>query len=126
MPADTTANPAPGFARKPEYRIALTPAGRRMRVLLDCAVLAESDSVLVMREGDHAPVYYIPRADVDLDSMTRTDHKSSCPFKGEASYWTAGEQENVAWSYENPYDEMVRIKGHIAFYDDRVKLEMVD
>ena len=122
MPAVATANPAPGFTKKPEYRIALKPAGRSMRVLLSCAVLAESDSVLVMREGDYAPVYYFPRADVHVALMTRTGHNSFCPFKGEASYWTAGDQENVAWSYETPFDEMTEIKDYVAFYADKVEI----
>ncbi len=126
MTATTTASPAPGFASKPDYRIALAPAGRRMRVILNCTVLAESDNTLVMREGDYAPVYYFPRADVKLDALARTAHNSFCPFKGEASYWTAGEQENVAWSYEAPFDEMTEIRDYVAFYADRVEIRTGD
>ena len=130
MPARTAANPAPGFASHPGHRIALAPAGRRMRVIVaGCVVIAESAGVLVMREGDYGPVYYFPREDVNMDLLTPTDHRSACPFKGAASYWTvaAGEarEENVAWSYEAPYDEMLEIAGMIAFYQDRVKLEVV-
>ncbi len=126
MTTATATNPSPGFAKKPEYRITLKPAGRRMRVILGCTVLAESDSALVMREGDYAPAYYFPRADVDFDSMTRTDHNTFCPFKGEASYWTAGDQENVAWSYQAPFDEMMEIKDYVAFYADRVEVRVAD
>jgi uncharacterized protein (DUF427 family) len=125
-----TANPAPGFARHPDYKIKLTPAGRRMRVIVaGCVTVAESDGVLAMREGDYPPVYYFPREDVNMELLTATDHGSTCPFKGAASYWTieAGgrTEENVAWSYETPYDEMLEIAGTIAFYQDRVKLEVV-
>ncbi len=130
MQTDVAASPAPGFAKHPGYKIALTPVERRMRVWLGCAAVAESSDVLAMREGDYAPVYYFPRADVNMELLTSTDRKTVCPFKGEASYWTieAGDrrQENAAWSYESPYDEMARIKGYIAFYDNRVKLEMAD
>lgn len=130
MQAETTANPAPGFASHPGYKIALTPVERRMRVWLGCAAIADSSHVLVMREGDYSPVYYFPRADVTMDLLTATDHATHCPFKGDASYWTieAGGrvEENVAWSYESPYDEMARIKDYIAFHDSRVKLEMAD
>ncbi len=126
MPTVTTANPAPGFAKHPGYKIALTPVDRRMRVWLGCVAVADSSHVLVMREGDYAPVYYFPRADVKLESMTRTDHNSFCPFKGEASYWTAGEQENVAWSYEKPFDEMTAIRDYVAFYSDRVDIRVAD
>ena len=130
MQAETAANPAPGFAKHPGYKIALTPVERRMRVWLGCAAVADSSHVLGMREGDYAPVYYFPRGDVNMELLTATDRKTVCPFKGEASYWTieAGNsvEENAAWSYESPYDETARIGSHIAFYDNRVKLEMAD
>lgn len=130
MQTETTANPAPGFASHPGYKITLTPVERRMRVWLGCAAVADSAQVLAMREGDYSPVYYFPRADVTMDLLTATDHATHCPFKGDASYWTieAGDraEENVAWSYESPYDEMARIKDYIAFHDNRVKLEMAD
>jgi len=128
MPEQTTANPAPGFAKKPDYKIILKPVERRMKVWLGCVAIAESENVLVMREGDYPPVYYFPRADVNMELLTATDHDTYCPFKGEASYWTieAGDraEENAAWSYDSLYDEMARIKNYIAFYEDRVKLEV--
>lgn len=128
MTTETAANPAPGFAKHPDHRITLTPAGRPMRVVVGCVTVAESGDVLAMREGDHAPVYYFPRADVNMDLLTATTHGSTCPFKGAASYWTVKEggrrEENVAWSYEAPYDEMREIAGMIAFYQGRVKLEV--
>ena len=130
MQTETAANPAPGFARSPDYKITLTPGERRIRVWLGSVAVADSARVLVMREGDYPPVYYFPREDVTMDALTATDRSTVCPFKGDASYWTieAGDrtEENVAWSYQSPYDEMARIKGYIAFYEDRVKLEMVD
>jgi uncharacterized protein (DUF427 family) len=130
MQTDVAASPAPGFAKHPGYKIALTPVERRMRVWLGCAAIADSSDVLAMREGDYAPVYYFPRADVNMDLLAATDHGTHCPFKGDASYWTieAGDrrEKSVAWSYESPYDEMARIKDYIAFYDNRVKLEMAD
>lgn len=130
MPTDLATNPAPGYAKHPGHKITLTPVDRRMKVWLGCVAIADSGQVLVMREGDYAPVYYFPRGDVTVDLLTATDRATHCPFKGNASYWTieAGDrtEENVAWSYESPYDEMVEIKGHIAFHDNRVKLEMAD
>ena len=130
MSRSDAANPAPGFAAKPEYRIRLAPAGRRMRAIVaGCAILADSEKVLVMREAELPPVYYFPRADVNMALLTRTGHDTFCTFKGHASYWTAEaggrREENVAWSYEAPYDEMREITGMIALYQDRVKLEVL-
>ncbi len=123
-------NPAPGFARDPGHSIAVAPAGRRMRVIVaGCVIAADSGDVLVMREADYAPVYYFPRDDVATDLLRRSDRTTTCPFKGDATYWTvtAGDrsEENVAWSYDAPYDEMQAIAGRIAFYQDRVKLEVL-
>jgi uncharacterized protein (DUF427 family) len=130
MHVETAANPAPGFARSPDYKITLAPVDRLVTAWLDSAAVARSRQVMVMHEGNYPPVYYFPRADVDMSLLTATEHNTTCPFKGKASYWTieAGDsvEENAAWSYETPYDEMAKIKNYIAFYDSRVKLEMAD
>ena len=56
-----------------------------------------------------------------MERFARTTHSTHCPFKGDASYYSLkGGAENAAWSYESPYDEMAAIKGHLAFYPDRV------
>lgn len=129
MPKSTGNNPAPGFAERPDYRIRLSPAGRGLRVVAGCVIVADSDGVLVMRETGYPPVYYFPRADVDMDLLARDAHRTTCPFKGEATYWTLpsvdAQTEPVAWSYETPYDEMRAIAGMIAFYQDRVQLDVV-
>ena len=116
--------PAPGFAKHPEYRVELLACPKRVRATFGGETLADSTGALLMRETGIAPVYYFPRADVRLDLMERTEHATFCPFKGEASYWTlaAGGRraENAAWSYETPYREVHEIGGYLAFYWDRM------
>ncbi len=116
--------PAPGFAKHPEYRVELLACPKRVRATFGGETLADSTGALLMRETGIAPVYYFPRADVRLDLMERTEHATFCPFKGEASYWTlaAGGRraENAAWSYETPYREVHEIGGYLAFYRDRM------
>jgi uncharacterized protein (DUF427 family) len=77
-----------------------------------------------MRAPNTPPVQYIPRADVDMTRLTRTSLSTHCPYKGDAAYWSieTGERTvaNAVWSYESPYDEVGEIKGHLAFYADRV------
>jgi uncharacterized protein (DUF427 family) len=67
---------------------------------------------------------YIPRQDVDMTRLVRTQLATHCPYKGDASYWSirSGPQtvENAVWSYETPYDDMTPIAGYLAFYADRV------
>ncbi len=122
MEAQRESKPAPGFVNRPDYRIEIAPAGRRVRAVLGGTALAESDRCLVLQEADYPPVYYFPRDGVRMELLARTDRRTHCPFKGDASYWAAADIADVAWSYESPYDEMRAIKHYIAFYADRVAL----
>ena len=87
-------------------------------------VIAETRNALTLREADYPLVQYIPRADVDLTQLERTDHATYCPYKGDCSYYSvpAGEKKsvNAVWTYENPYPAVAQIKGHVAFHPDRV------
>jgi uncharacterized protein (DUF427 family) len=69
-------------------------------------------------------VQYIPREDADMTLLARTAHKTHCPYKGDASYFSlqiGGKTvENAVWSYEAPYPAMHEIAGHLAFYPNRV------
>ncbi|HTM61542.1 MAG TPA: DUF427 domain-containing protein [Burkholderiales bacterium] len=117
-------NPAPGFKKRPDWRIVTKPAGQRVQVTLGGAVIADSKNATVMQEGTYPPVYYFPRADVKMDRLERTAHKTHCPFKGDASYFSfKGGSENAVWSYETPYDEMQSIAGLVAFYPDKVEIK---
>jgi uncharacterized protein (DUF427 family) len=70
-------------------------------------------------------VQYIPRADVDMALLTRSDHTTHCPYKGDASYFSipaGGDRaENAVWSYETPHEAVAAIAGHVAFYPNRVE-----
>jgi len=115
------------WKQHPDYRVDLEPDPARVRARLGGEVLAESDRTLRVRETGHAPVPYFPRDDVRFEHLERTAHETFCPFKGEASYWTAragGRTEaNLAWSYEDPFDEVAGLAGYVAFYPDRVEWE---
>ena len=117
-------NPAPGFKKRPDWRIVTQPAGKHLQVKLGGEVIADSRNALQMAEGTYPPVYYFPRADVKMDRLDRTSHKTHCPFKGDASYYSfKGGAENAVWSYETPYDEMQAITGLLAFYPDKVEIK---
>lgn len=114
-------NPAPGFKKRPDYRLNVSGAGTRVRVEHDGEVLADSRDALAMKEGDYPVVYYFPRKDVKMERFERSTHSTHCPFKGDASYYSLkGGPQDVLWSYEQPYDELAAIKEHIAFYPDKV------
>jgi uncharacterized protein (DUF427 family) len=120
------ANSGPGYRTYPDHRIAATPAGVHVRIRFNGEVIADTRNAIRLEETHvgHvvAPVvYYIPREDASMERLVRTDHHTYCPFKGEASYYSLKDgPENAVWTYEQPYDEMLAIKGHLAFYPDKV------
>ena len=124
---DTAANPSPGFQRNPGRRITVKPFDGVVTVSFAEAIVASSNEALVLREEDYSPVFYIPFKDVYFDFLKPTGTSTHCPYKGNASYWSAsasGEAEkDVMWAYEHPYDEMIRIKDHGAFYPNKVTID---
>lgn len=94
-------------------------------VTFDGEVIADTADALLLRESRLKPVYYLPRHDVKMERLVRTQHHTYCPFKGEASYYSiAGSRvaENAVWTYESPYDEVVDIKDRLAFYPRQVSI----
>lgn len=117
-------NSGPGYKRSPAHRIELVHGPARVRVTFAGETIADSGDVITLRESGYAPVYYLPRSDVRMDRLQRTDHHTRCPFKGEASYFSLSGNgrtaENAVWTYEQPYDEVMPIKDRLAFYPERV------
>lgn len=115
------ANSGPGYRKNPEHRLTAKPAGVRVQVKLNGEVIADSADAIRLEEGSYPAVYYFPRKDVQMGRLARSSHETYCPFKGTASYYSfTGGAENAVWTYEQPYDEMLAIKEHLAFYPDKV------
>ena len=118
-----------GGVRIPDetHPITIEPTGHRVVVRVGDTVVADSTAALTLDEANHAPVQYFPFADVNQDVLRRSDHGSYCPFKGDASYYDlvvdGREIPNAVWVYEDPYDAMAQIKGHVAFYTHNVSFE---
>ncbi len=87
----------------------------------------DSTSALTMEEARYPAVHYIPREDVDMSVLRRSAHETYCPFKGDCSYFSLPDNEkrgtNSVWSYENPFNAVIAIKDHLAFYADRVDID---
>jgi uncharacterized protein (DUF427 family) len=110
-----------GYVERPDYRVDLLQRRNRFEVRADDVLLASSEQCVVVDEQDHGLVVYFPRVDVHLDRLEASDRTSRCPFKGDASYWRLpGGSEEVAWTYDDPYAEVARLAGYVAFYQDRV------
>jgi uncharacterized protein (DUF427 family) len=96
----------------------------RIVVKVGGIIIADTSAALTLREASYPPVQYIPRRDVDMDALMRSEHTSYCPYKGDASYYcipAGGDRSrNAVWTYEAPFEAMAQIKDYVAFYPDRV------
>ena len=111
-----------------DHLITIEPLGERLRVRFGGESIVDSVNALVLRETVYPPIYYVPREDVEMAALTRSDHSTKCPHKGTASYFNIehGGQtaENAVWSYETPLEEMNQIREHLAFYPRYVEFEI--
>lgn len=87
-------------------------------------IVADTREALTLREAAYPAVQYIPRKDVNMALLHRTDHATHCPYKGDAAYFSipagGARSVNAVWTYEAPFAAVVPIKDHLAFYADRV------
>ena len=108
----------------PDHPISIQRNPARVVVSAAGRMIADTGNALTLREADYPAVQYIPREDVDFSQLERTDHATYCPYKGDCSYYSvpaAGKKSvNAAWSYEDPFPAVAQVKGHVAFYPDRV------
>jgi uncharacterized protein (DUF427 family) len=109
-----------------DHPISVTPGTQHVIVSAGGQVIADSRHALLLREASYPVVHYIPRTDATMELLEPTTHKTYCPYKGECSYFSivAGGKTsvNAVWSYQDPYPAVAAIKGHLAFYRDRVDL----
>ena len=103
--------------RDPFHRVDARPTDKHVRVELDGRTVAESSRAMLVFETGLAPCYYLPPEDVTAP-CTPTDTHTGCAYKGRASYWSVGDHADVAWSYEDPLPDAVRIRGMLSFWGD--------
>jgi uncharacterized protein (DUF427 family) len=107
-----------------DHPITIEPNPARVVVSLGGRVIADTRAALTLREATYPPVQYVPRKDVDMSLLERTSHATYCPYKGDCAYYRiplGGERSmNAVWTYEAPYEAVVQIKDHLAFYPNRV------
>ena len=116
--------PKPVKLPGPEHPITIAPNPKRVVVSIAGRVVADTRAALTLREAGYRAVQYIPRKDVDMALLERTDHGTYCPYKGDCSYYSIplGRERsvNAVWSYEAPYVAVASIKDYLAFYPNRV------
>jgi uncharacterized protein (DUF427 family) len=119
-PAATKAMKIPG----PDHPITIEPNPKRIVVSVAGRTIADTRAALTLREANYPPVLYVPREDVDMALLVRTDHATYCPYKGDCSYYSipaGGERSvNAVWTYEKPFPAVGSIKEYLAFYPNRI------
>jgi uncharacterized protein (DUF427 family) len=108
----------------PDHPITIESNPARVVISVADRIIADTRKALTLQEAAYPAVQYIPRQDVDMSLLERTDHSTYCPYKGDCSYYSVpigGDKSvNAAWSYEAPYAAVAEIKDHLAFYPNRV------
>jgi uncharacterized protein (DUF427 family) len=108
----------------PDHPISVERNASRVVVTVAGRIVADTRKALTLREAHYPAVQYIPRKDVDMALLKKTEHATYCPYKGDCVYFSiplGGERSaNAVWSYEAPYAAVATIGGYLAFYPDRV------
>jgi uncharacterized protein (DUF427 family) len=112
--------------RDPYTRVDILASSRHVRVEIDGVTLADSHRPVILFETGLPPRYYLPLSDLRLDLLQKSGSRSTCPYKGVASYWSvqAGDrvEEDLVWIYRSPLPESQKVAGLAAFYNERVDL----
>lgn len=113
----------------PDHPITVGKNPDRVVVRLGDQVIADTREALSLQEASYPAVQYIPRADVDFGLLERTDHATYCPYKGDASYYSilpaGADGVNAVWTYEQPYEAVADIREYVAFYPNKVSIEII-
>jgi len=108
----------------PDHPITVSPNPKRVTVTVGGKVVADSSSALTLHEASYPAAFYIPRKDVEMALLSRTEHATYCPYKGDCAYYSVavgGDRSvNAVWTYEAPFDAVAAIRDYLAFYPERV------
>ncbi len=101
------------------FRVTVGPCPQRIKAVFNGETIVDSARAMVMNETRLPHVFYFPREDVRMDLLSSTEQRTNCPFKGNASYWSlqvdGRTASDVAWSYEDAFDEALAVNEYIAF-----------
>jgi uncharacterized protein (DUF427 family) len=103
------------YPPNPYHRVDCRPTTRRLRVEVDGKTLVDTDETTILFETSLEPRLYVDPAHVRTELLLQSNTSTYCNYKGWATYWSAADVEDVAWSYLDPPPESQPIKGFISF-----------
>ena len=119
-----------GHARDPYKRLEILPSSRHVRVVLGDQTIAETHHPRLLLETGGPTRYYLPEQDVRMDLLEASGTTTRCPYKGQASYWSArigaSVFKDIVWSYRDPLPACSPIAGLLCFFNERVDAIYVD
>ena len=110
--------------RDPYHRVDVVSSSRHVVVRLGDEVLAESTRPVALFETGLPTRWYLPDEDVRMDLLSSSDKRTGCAYKGFASYWSVGDEEDLVWTYRSPRRGMEEIKDLVCFFNERVDLSV--
>jgi uncharacterized protein (DUF427 family) len=115
--------PAIGHPRDPYHRIDVRETSRHVRVSIEGRTVADTRRARALFETSLPTRWYIPREDVQAE-LEPSEHRTTCAYKGHATHYDVAGEEAVAWCYEEPLHDALPVRGLIAFYNERVDVEV--
>ncbi len=110
------------------HTVTITPSDSHVEVRLDGELLATTDRAMRLEETGLPARYYLPPSDVRMDLLKPTTFHTACPFKGDASYWSADlngqSHDGIVWAYESPIAAAADIAGYLSFYPGRTEISV--
>ncbi len=114
--------------RSPFTRVDALASSRHVVVRIEGLVLADSHKPTMLFETGAPSRHYLPMTDVNLDLLEPSPTRSSCPYKGDATYWSVSingrVEHDIAWSYRTPMPEAAPIAGLVCFYDEKLDVDV--
>jgi uncharacterized protein (DUF427 family) len=114
--------------RDPYHRVDVLESSRHVKVSVNGEVVAETERPKILFETGLPPRYYFPPEDVREEALVPSDKETQCPYKGVASYYSVEADgrrvEDLVWYYAEPIPEAAKIQGHLAFFNEKVDLEV--
>ncbi len=120
------------YDKYPEHTLVIAAEPAAIRVSVGDIVVAQTRRGLTLDESRYSPTVYVPREDIDFEQLTRIDQTTHCPFKGHANYYdfsgapADGVENPIAWTYEDPFDQVSALRDCLAFYADRTTIEALN
>src|SRR5712691_956453 len=124
--------PVPAAISNPYVRVDALRSHRHVRASLGGVTLAETTTPVLVFETGLPIRYYFDRTDVAFEHLVSTGTQTACPYKGVTSgYWSVrtGDQvrdghQDLAWAYDYPTRQLLPITGLIAFYNEKIDLDV--